>query len=215
MKALYTGKNDKNEHKIDGYIIDVVKKTGLVEIQTKNFLKIKPKLKKLLVNHKIKLVHNIAAVKWLIKTDEQGNVLSKRKSSKKGNFYDIFNELIYIIDLIQNPEFTLEILVTEEEEIRCDDGKGSWRRKGVRIADRKLVGILEKKKMCGIDDYMKVLPLVAEPFSTKDIAGELGIKVLLARKMLYFYKKLKLINCSGKKGNLLLYKRKRTRKKKT
>lgn len=199
-------KNDKTEYKLDGYIIDIVKRSGLVEIQTKNFLKIKPKLKKLLTKYKIKLVHDIPIIKWIIKIDENGIVLSKRKSNKKGNIFHIFDELIYIIDMISNPNFTLEIVMSEEEEIRCDDGKGSWRRKGISIIDRKLVKIYERIKMNKVEDYLNILPEnINEPFSTKDIARELKISIYLSRKILYFFKKIKLITCSGKKGNLLLY----------
>lgn len=214
LKSEYKGINDKTEHKLEGFVIDIVKRSGLVEIQTKNFLRIKPKLKKLLDKHKIKLVHNIPVIKWIVKTDENGVVLSRRKSNKKGNIFHIFDELIYIIDLITNSKFTLEIILTEEEEIRCNDGKGSWRRKGISIIDRKLVKILEQKKMCKVEDYLKILPEnINEPFSTKDIAHELKISIYLARKILYFFKKINVIICSGKKGNLLLYKKNKSRKK--
>jgi hypothetical protein len=161
------------------------------------------------------MVHNIPMIKWIIKTDEKGEVISRRKSNKKGNIYHIFNELIYIIDLVSDPKFTLEIVITEEEEIRCDDGKGSWRRKGISIKDRNLVKIIEKKKMNKTEDYLKFLPEnISEPFSTKDIASELKINIPLARKMIYFFKRTDAINCTGKIGNLLLYKKKRKRKKK-
>jgi hypothetical protein len=200
------GRNDRSEQKLEGYVIDIIKRTGLVEIQTKNFLKIKPKLKKLLRKHKVRLVHNIPFIKWIIKTDDGGKVITKRKSSKKGNIYHLFDELIYLIDVVSDPNFSLEIVITEEEEFRQDDGKGSWRRKGVSIKDRKLVGIIEKKKFNKPGDYLKILPRgIKEPFSTKDIAGELRISINLARKILYFYKAVKLINCTGKNGNLLLY----------
>jgi len=208
LKSEYTGKNDKTEQKLEGYIIDIIKKTGLVEIQTKHFLKIKPKLKKLLGKYNIKLVYNIPLIKWIIKVDENDNIISRRKSSKKGNLFHLFDELIYLIDIISNPNFSLEIVITEEEEIRRDDGKGSWRRKGISIIDRKLVRIIEKTKMERKGDYLEILPgSLKEPFSTKDIACELGISIYLARKILYFYKKVKVIKCTGKKGNLLLYKR--------
>ena len=207
MKSEYKGKNDKTEQKLEGYIIDIVRKTGLVEIQTKHFLKIKSKLRKLLDKHKIKLVYNIPSIKWIIKVDENDNIISRRKSTKKGNLFHLFDELIYLVDIISNPNFSLEIVITEEEEIRRDDGKGSWRRKGISIIDRKLHRIIEKIKMDKKGDYLKILPgSIKEPFSTKDIACELGISIYLARKILYFYKKVNIIKYIGKKGNLLLYK---------
>ncbi len=208
LKREYTGKHDKIEQQIEGYIIDIVKRTGLVEIQTKNFSNIKTKLKKLLANNKIKLVHNIPEIKWLIKTDGNGSIVSKRKSTKKGSLLHIFNELIYITEIISHPYFTLEIVITEEEEIRQDDGKGSWRRKGVSIKDRKLLRIIEKRKFSKKKDYLKLLPDdLPEPFSTKDIAAELNITIYLARKILYCLKKIEVIKLADRRGNLLLYKR--------
>ncbi|MBN2040867.1 MAG: hypothetical protein JW864_12560 [Spirochaetes bacterium] len=210
LKSEYTGKNDKTEKEVEGYYIDIVKKSGLVEIQTKNFLKIKPKLKKLLESHKVRLVHNIPQIKWIVKIDENGDILSRRKSPAKGSFLQIFNELIYLTDIIFDPNFSLEIVITEEEEIRQDDGKGSWRRKGVSIKDRKLVKIIDKKKFLKKNDYQKILPEnLPKPFSTKDISAELKISVYLARKVVYCFRKVKLIKLAGKKGNLLLYKRNR------
>jgi hypothetical protein len=107
-----------------------------------------------------------------------------------------------------NPRFTLEIVFTEEEEIRQDDGRGSWRRKGISIKDRRLIRIIEKKKFNKKEDYLNILPdNIKEPFSTKDIGRELNVSIYLARKILYFYKNINIIKCTGKKGNLLLYKK--------
>jgi hypothetical protein len=114
---------------------------------------------------------------------------------------------------VLEPKFSLEIVITEEEEIRHDDGMGSWRRKGVSIKDRRLVKVIEKKKINNLEDYLKILPgNIREPFSTKDISSELKISIFLARKILYFYKKTNLIKCTGKNGNLLLYKKKKAKK---
>ena len=153
-------------------------------------------------------MHNIPAIKWIIKVDDNGNTISKRKSPAKSNHLHIFNELVYITDIISSPKFSLEIVITEEEEIRYDDGKGSWRRKGVSIKDRKLVEIIDKIKFNKKKDYLRILPDdLSEPFSTKDIAAELNISIYLARKILYCFKKINLIRLAGKKGNLLFYKR--------
>jgi hypothetical protein len=215
LKTAFSKAGDMIEQEIDGYVIDIVRKKTLIEIQTKNFLKMKPKIKKLLKKYKLKLVHNIPSIKWLVTVDEENNIITKRKSTKKGSFYHIFDELIYLTDIVCEPKFSLEILLTEEEEIRTNDGKGSWRRKGVSIKDRNLISIIETKKMNKIDDYMKILPPeIKEPFSTKDISKELKIKVVLARKVVYFLKKIEVIRCTGKSGNLLLYKRKKVKSKK-
>lgn len=191
---------------LEGYIIDIAKKNELVEIQTQNFSKIRPKLKKLLSKYKVRLVHNIPAIKWLIKTDMRGNIILKRKSPKKGNVYYIFDELIYLVDIVSDPNFSLDIIITEEEEIRQSKRKGNETRKGFSIKDRKLIKILEKIEIDKIEDYLKIFPSgIKEPFSTKDVAGELNVSIYLAQEIVYFFKKTELIKCTGKRGNLLLY----------
>ena len=91
LKMLYKQYDQNVEEKVESYIVDVVGKDILIEIQTKNFSAISKKLKVLLKNHRVKLVHPIAEEKWLIYVDkETGEILSKRKSPKKGTIYDLF-----------------------------------------------------------------------------------------------------------------------------
>ncbi|MBN1531711.1 MAG: hypothetical protein JXA20_03530 [Spirochaetes bacterium] len=206
LKAAYAGRNDRTEQVLDGYVIDIVKKTGLVEIQTGNFLRIKTKLHRLLRTHNVRLVHNIPSIKWIVTTDDAGNALSRRRSPKMGKAYHLFDELIYLAGIVPHPNFSLEIVMTEEEEIRRNDGRGSWRRKGKSIRDRRLVRILEKMKFNRPGDYLKILPRgMKQPFSSREVAAALGIGEDLARRILYFFRKAHLVEPAGKEGNLLLY----------
>ena len=108
--------------------------------------------------------------------------------------------MIYFTDIISHPNLSLEIVLTEEEETRQDDGKGSWRRKGVSIKDRRLIRIIEKIKMNEKVDFLRLLPdRIKEPFSTKDIANELNVSIYLARKILYSLKKIEVIEDVGKR----------------
>ena len=211
LKEEYTGKNDKTEQEIDGYYIDIIKKTGLVEIQTKNFSMIKPKLKKLLAKYKVKLVHNIPEVKWLVRIDENGEIISKRKSPKKGRLVDLFNELVSLPEIITDKNFSLEILMIEEEELRCDDGKGSWRRRGVSIKDRKLIEVIDRKIFHDKSDFLGFLPCnLGELFTNENLAKNTGLSIYMARKITYCLRKMGAIMKSGKKGKKLLFMRART-----
>ena len=58
----------------------------------------------------------------------EGRVLRRRVSPKRGAYRDLFAELMRIPHLVGNPNFTLESLLVEVEELRCADGHGSWRR---------------------------------------------------------------------------------------
>lgn len=66
----------------------------MIEIQVPNFSAIKNKLIRLCKNHKLCLIYPIAAEKWIATLAEDNiNVISKRKSSKKGRIEDVFDEL--------------------------------------------------------------------------------------------------------------------------
>lgn len=212
LKEWIARPDDGFEVKVDGFLIDVVRGNELFEIQTKNFSAIRKKLRTLTQNHRLHLVYPISLEKWIIKIDENdGSVKSRRRSPKKGSLNDIFDELIRIPDLIENNNFSLIVLMIREEEIRCDDGKGSWRRKGTSIIDRKLLEVVSETQFINKEDFLQFLPQkLISPFSTKDVAVNIGIPVYKARRMIYCLKKMGVIRQVDKRGNFLLYERLRT-----
>jgi hypothetical protein len=138
--------------------------------------------------------------------DENHDVISRKKSPKKGDFFNIFTELIFITEIIKHKNFNLEILMTEEEEIRINDGKGSWRRKGVSIKDRNLIKVIDKKLFKNKIDYLFFIKdFIDIDFTTKDLIEKYKLSRSIANKTLYVLKKIELIKVVGKKGNLLIY----------
>ena len=67
LKLWYAQPGDKCEVKVDGFVIDIIQKNLLVEIQTGNFASIKAKLNKLLGTHRLRLIYPIALEKWIVK----------------------------------------------------------------------------------------------------------------------------------------------------
>ncbi len=99
----------------------------------------------------------------------------------------------------------------EVEEIWCNDGKGSWRRKGASIEDRKLIRVLERRIFEHKADFLKVLPEdLPDPFSNRNLAKSLGISVNQSRKMTYSLRKIGTITHVGKNGNQMLFARSST-----
>jgi len=120
----------------------------------------------------------------------------------------LFDELIRIPDLMGSDNFILEILMTKEEEIRCKDGKGSWRRKGISIKDRKLLEVVEKVTFREEKDFSRFLPEeLPENFTNKNLAKVLAITVFKARKISYCLKKMRVIKEIGKIKNELIFER--------
>lgn len=208
IKELYAGRDGMKEVSIEGWIIDIVKEDMLIEIQTKNFSAIGKKIEKLIKNYKLKLVYPIAEIKWITLLSEDGEILSKRKSPKKGKVIDVFDELIRIPKLINEENFYLEVLLVDVNEIRCKDGKGSWRRKGISIIDRELVSINESFIFHGKNDFLLFLPeSLPEVFTSRILCEHLDISVQKSRKAIYCMKKAGMISECGKNGNELLYRR--------
>ncbi len=211
IKEWYSLPGDRFEVKVDGYIVDLVRdfpgnELLLIEIQTGNFPAIRHKLKVLLNHRKVRLVYPVAKEKLIIKLNPAGQVISRRRSPKEGHPLDLFNELLRMPDVVNHENFSLEVLMVKVEEIRCADGKGSWRRGGVSIKDRRLLEVYERYEFNSRDDFIRFLPEdLPRPFSNKHLAQSLGRSVHVARKVTYCLKKIGLIREVGKKGNELLF----------
>lgn len=206
LKALYARPGDLLETKVDGYIIDVVRDDTLIEIQTRQFSALKTKLAHLLETHRVRLVHPIAQVRWVVRVNEDGEIVSRRKSPRRGTVDLLFRELIRFPELIAHPNFSIEIVFTHEEEIWHNDGRGSWRRKRWSIADRRLLSVVEQIAFETPDDFRALLPeSLPKPFTTADLAAARGCSRNLAQKMVFCLRQMHVIEIVGKRGNALLY----------
>ncbi|UCD40060.1 MAG: hypothetical protein JSV87_00480 [Candidatus Bathyarchaeota archaeon] len=206
IKKWYTIPGDKTEVRIGDFIIDITRGTLLIEIQTRNFSAIKRKLSSLVKNYEVRLVHPIPERKWVVRVAETGDVLGRRKSPRKGRLVDVFYELVRISDLVDNENFSLEVLMIEEEEIRCNDGKGTWRRKGASIKDAKLINVNSKQLFKSRRDFLTFLPDdLVDPFTNRTLANQARVSIPLARKITYCLRKMGGITYVGKKRREMMF----------
>jgi hypothetical protein len=205
LKNYYSHEGDLQEVWVDGFLVDVLRGDLVIEIQTRNFSAIKPKLTALLNNHPVLLVYPIAKEKWI--TRQEGTErLSRRRSPRRGRIEDLFYELIRIPRLLQHPNLTLEVAFIEAEEIRLNDGKGSWRRQGWSIADRRLIEVMGHEQFNTPADFYRLLPEKLDyPFTIRDLAELAGLNQNLARKMAYCLREMDLLHVSGKRGRAQLF----------
>ena len=192
---------------MDGYQIDVVQGSLLIEIQTGNFTAIKTKLAVLLPEHPVLLVHPIPLETWLLKYDQDGiKLLERRKSPRRGRWEQVFLELVRIPHLLNHPNLTLEVLLTRQEEVRCNDGRGSWRRKGWSITDHRLLSIEERRIFAEPADFRALLPeSLPHTFTSKELAVSLKIPPYLSQKMAYSLRAMGLLEANQRRGRSYLY----------
>ena len=174
-QQIYKGTTETSQ---DGFIYDIVTKNGnIIEIQTKNLAKLLPKILKTIENgHNIKLVHPVVITTKIELKDEQGNIISKRKSPKKGSIYDIFRELTGLYPVLTNPHFSLEVVeidMTEErmrtsEPVQSKNGRRRFRRNWLKTGKR-LETIINTRRFSKAEDYLALLPPLPQPFCAQDL----------------------------------------------
>jgi hypothetical protein len=203
LKNLYAAGGHATESNLDGYVVDIAAEGLVIEIQTGGFSSVRDKIASLLPNHRIKLVYPVAVEKTIVVVDpETKETVYRRKSPKKGELIDIAGEILYIPRLVLHPNFSLEVLLTKEEEVRTADGKGSWRRRGMSIADRKLIEIIGRVEFKQVADYLRLLPDgLPESFTNRFAAGIMSRPVEKIGRLTYSLRRLGLLEVTGREGN--------------
>ena len=206
LKSWYGRPGDQFEVRVDGFVIDIVRDELLIEIQTRHLYAMKRKLGRLLADHRIHLIHPVSGEKWIVREDAKGDFLQRRKSPKRGQILNIFDELIRIPHLLSHPNLTLEVALTQQEEIWRDDGEGSWRRRHWSIVDRRLLAVVDQAVFTTAQDYVAVIPGdLQRPFTNRQLADKLQCPAKLAQKITYTMRKMELVEVVDKQGNALTY----------
>jgi|SRR5215213_71686 len=199
LKQWYARPGDRFEVAVDGFVIDIVRNDLLIEIQTGHFAAIKSKLTKLAHSHRVRLIYPIVQEKWIV-----GGV-TRRKSPKRGRPEDLFREMVSIPQLLSNRNFSLEVLMTREEEVRRHEGTRKWRRRGWGIEGRRLLDVVDQRVFEEPADWLGFLPEGLESFTTSDLATGMDTDRELAQKMAYCLREGRMIEWIGKRGRDHLY----------
>ncbi len=210
LKSLYCTPDAEEEVAVGSFVADVRGADDvLYEIQTGGFAPLKRKLATLLQTHRVVLVHPVAAVRYIVKLpEEEDGQASRRKSPKRGSAANIVEELVSIPQLLDHPNFEVEVVLIEEDEIRVHDPGRVRRRGGWRVVSRRLNAIVEQRRIgCRDDLYSFVEGPLPEAFTTADLAAAMGQPRWLAQKLAYCLRESGAAALCGKTGNALLYSR--------
>jgi len=207
LKEWYCRGDAQAEVSVEGFVVDVVSDGLLIEIQTKGFTSLRRKFDRLLDSYSMLLVYPVAAEKWIVKVDDDGNEVSRRRSPKRGIVADVCEELVSFPSLLSHPNFTLEVALVEEEEVRRPDAGKGWRRGGFVIEERRLVAVLDTVELGSAEELLRLLPAgLPDPFTTAHLAEELGRSRHLAQEVAYCLRVSEAIQAVGRDKRGILYK---------
>ena len=199
LKQWYARPGDQFEVPVDGFVIDIVRGSLLIEIQTRNLAAINSKLNRLTRRHHVRLIYPIVKEKWIVRNSE-ANV--RRKSPKRGRLEDLFWELVSIPQLLSNPNFSLEVLMIREEELRRNDRR---RRKGWVLEGRRLLEVLDQHLFTTAQDWLAFVPTGLQSFTSVELATSTGANRELAQKLAYCLRHGRMIELIGRRGRANLY----------
>ncbi len=209
VQALLAQPGDRLEVPVGRFVIDLVRSDGeLVEVQTGGFGALGRKLDVLLDEHRIRVVHPVAADRRIVRVDEHGQVLGSRRSPKRATVVAVFDELVAFPSLLTHPNLTIEVLLLREDHIRRAQPtttRGRTRDPG----ERRLVEVVDRVELRTPQDILAALPaaLPLEPFSTRELAALLRCSTMLAQRTLYCLRAIGLVEPAGMRGRAPLHAR--------
>jgi hypothetical protein len=208
LKDWCRRRGDRIEQVVDGFVVDLLRDDLLVEIQTGGFAPLRRKLELLTRQHRVRLVAPVPIVRTIIRLSDEGERLSARRSPRRGRIEDIFDRLVSIPSLLCRSQFELELLLTQQDELRVYRQGQAFRRHGWVVAGRRLVSVQQSVRIGCPDDAARLLPpSLPELFDTAQLAEAAAIERRLAQQMAYCLRAMGVLETTGKRGNAIVYRR--------
>ncbi len=173
LKRCYEPFEGSREVRLGRYIADIFGEDGVIEIQTGGFYPLREKLREFLSVTPVTVVHPIARRRRLCWVDAKtGAVEEPKPSPRRGYPCEIFGELHWIEEFLDDPNLRVHLLMVDLDEYREFTGYGRNGRKirGKRV-DRIPTAIAEQTVLERPEDYVRLLPESLEDgFGSADFA---------------------------------------------
>ena len=170
LKYYFAPDPETHERPVGGFIADAVTEDGVIEIQTRGLSRLKPKLDAFLPVCPVTVVHPVAEEKWLLRVDEAGELLSKRRSPKHENIYSAMREIYTLREYLLHPQFSVCICrLSLAEYIRGNDCRNRQK------LDRMPLALKDTVRLHLPADYAALLPDdLPEQFTVRDLRALIG-----------------------------------------
>jgi hypothetical protein len=196
----------RSEVALSGFRIDAVDSDGsLVEIQSGALGPLRAKLSRLLVDHRIRVVKPVVISRRIVRRAvREGRDLSARMSPKRGDWLDVFDDLMGLARVFPHANLTIDVMQVAIDEVRIP--RKRW--PGFRIVDRGLRDVGTTVTLRHARDLWRLIPGdVPARFTTVDLAALTGRRMNFAQRVAWCLRTSGAAQAVGKVGNRIIYER--------
>lgn len=196
-----------HEVKVEGFVADICTGKEIIEIQTRNFDKLRRKLRAFLAVAPVTIAYPIPNIKWIRWVNPQsGEISPPRKSPRAGTPYAIFPELYKIKNFLVDSNLNLKIFMINLEEYRYLDGWSQDKKKGSTRCDRIPTQLVDEIEINSLEEYQLLIPgTLGDTFTSRDYQKASKLPLHQAQTALNVLHYVGAVDRVGKKGNSYLY----------
>ena len=199
-----------HEISVGPYIADIRNENQIIEIQTQQFKKLINKLDYYIKNnYHITIVYPLIESKLIYWVDAvSSEITSISKSSHKGVIQDIFKELYWIVDYLENDFVSLKIISLDVHSYKLLDGLGEKKKIKASKIDNVPVNINQIYEINSISDLKLFVPnSLPKEFTSSDFLKSCKCKKRWVGSGLKLLREHKIIKQIGKSRNSYVYER--------
>lgn len=105
---------------VAGFVADIFRDGQLLEVQTGSVTPLVKKLLRLPKEYPVTIVLPIVREKTLVTLSEEGELLSRRRSPKKGGWWEAYYQLPRLLPLAERPGVRLRLILVDADEYRTE-----------------------------------------------------------------------------------------------
>ena len=207
LKNYFEPDTSKHEIKIGSFFADIASDKGITEIQTRNLYALRRKLDYFLVSYNVTVVHPVVLSKTVCWVDPQSaEVVSSRKSSKKGSLYSALKELSALTDYFDDENLTVCLILCDVEQYNLLDGYGEDKKRRATKFEIIPTALHEEIYIREIRDLMMFIPAkLPDVFTFDQFEKNVKLDRISAHRALKMFLTLGLVRNIGKDGKKYVY----------
>lgn len=159
-----------HEVKLGRYVADIFSDGQIIEIQTKAFSRLLPKLRYYFEQtpYPVTVIFPVIRHKTIIRIDpESGEVLRKKLSPRHGLASDILPELYYLREVFPHPKLTIRLLFIDAEEYRYSE-RVRYRRTGAYDSELFPTTLTGEEIISKVDDLRRLCITEKQSFTASE-----------------------------------------------